>query len=59
MLTLTRKVGQAIIAGEVTIVVQSMPSGNRVRLGITAPASVRILREELLDKSCPENNKGR
>ena len=40
MLTLTRKVGQAIIAGEVTIVVQSMPSGNRVRLGITAPASV-------------------
>jgi len=52
MLVLTRKIGQGIQIPEygVNIRVLTIQSG-RVRLGITAPAEVRILRGELLERS--------
>jgi carbon storage regulator len=50
MLVLTRKVNERIVIdGDVVIQVLEV-LGNRVRLGITAPSGVTILREELLNR---------
>jgi carbon storage regulator len=47
MLVLSRKIGdKVVIDGNITVEVVKI-HGNRVTLGIEAPASVRILREEL------------
>lgn len=47
MLVLTRKVGERIrIGDEVTLQVLEV-RGGQVRLGLTAPADVRIFREEI------------
>ncbi|MCB9567617.1 MAG: carbon storage regulator CsrA [Myxococcales bacterium] len=47
MLTLTRKVGQKIrIGDEIEIVVREI-RGRQVRLGISAPESMPVYREEL------------
>jgi carbon storage regulator len=55
MLVLTRKTGQRIImedpiSGTITKVLVVSQKGDAVRLGIEAPAHVRILREELVTK---------
>jgi carbon storage regulator len=48
MLVLTRRVGEEIIIdGDIRITVVAV-KGDRVRIGITAPDDVRVLREELL-----------
>jgi carbon storage regulator len=48
MLVLTRRVGQVIhIDNHIQVMLVGI-HGNQVRLGITAPASVSVLREELL-----------
>ena len=48
MLVLTRKVGERIrIGDEVTVQVLEV-RGGQVRLGLAAPAAVRIFREEVL-----------
>jgi carbon storage regulator len=53
MLVLTRKLNERIvIAGNVVVEVIEV-AGNRVRLGITAPKGVPILREELLTREKP------
>ena len=50
MLILTRKVGQSIMIGnDVTITVLSNKNG-QVRVGIDAPKSVEVHREEIYDK---------
>ena len=47
MLVLTRRVGeQIVIAGDIRVTVVAV-QGDKVRLGITAPASVRVDREEV------------
>ena len=47
MLVLSRKVNESVdVAGDITIKVISV-NGNCVKLGVTAPNSVRILRSEL------------
>jgi carbon storage regulator len=47
MLVLTRRVGeQVVIAGHIEVNVVSI-QGDRVRLGIQAPASVRVDRQEV------------
>lgn len=47
MLVLSRKVGEKIvIAGDICVTVVAI-QGNRVRLGITAPASTRVDRQEV------------
>lgn len=49
-LVLSRKVGERIIvdSGRLVIEVVAITSGNRVRLGLTAPLDCPIEREELL-----------
>jgi carbon storage regulator CsrA len=52
MLVLTRKKGQRIVIPElgVTIVVAGH-LGDKIRIGVEAPKSARILREECLEKA--------
>ena len=50
MLILTRKVGESLkIGDEVSIIVLGV-KGNQVRLGIDAPESVPVHREEIYNK---------
>ncbi len=55
MLVLTRKRGQQIVIGDDITVTVLQSTNGRVRLGISAPPEVAILREELLPsaESCP------
>lgn len=54
MLVLSRKVGQRIVLPQcgITITVLGI-QGNRVRVGIDAPASIDVFREEVLDDFDP------
>lgn len=55
MLVLTRKKGEKISIGQDISVKVVAISGSKVRIGIEAPAHVRVLREELeldLDPAC-------
>jgi len=48
MLVLSRKVGERIrISGDIVVVVAAI-QGDRIKIGIEAPKSVRVLRGELL-----------
>jgi carbon storage regulator len=49
MLVLTRRVGEEIRIGNAVHVRVVALNGQRVRLGITAPACIRVAREELLE----------
>lgn len=50
MLLLTRKVGETLVIGEdVTVTVLAI-NGNQVRIGISAPKSVAVHREEIFEK---------
>jgi carbon storage regulator len=57
MLVLRRKVEESIVmfllAGEIKISVLAV-EGERVKLGISAPADVSIVREELLDNEAKQ-----
>ena len=48
MLVLSRKIGERIIINDAITVEVLQIVGNRVRLGITAPDGIPIMREELL-----------
>lgn len=57
MLVLSRKTGQSLmIEGGITVTLMEV-EGGRVRLGIEAPASVRILRSELVPHPEPKEKK--
>jgi carbon storage regulator len=47
MLILTRKLGEVIRVGDTVVVRVLEVKGNHVRIGIEAPAEVRIYREEV------------
>lgn len=50
MLVLSRKVGESIqIDGDIKVTV-SQVRGGRVRLSISAPSDIRVVREEILQK---------
>jgi carbon storage regulator len=55
MLTISRRVGERILIGDEIVVEIVEVSGNNVRLGITAPAELRIYREELWARVKQEN----
>ena len=50
MLVLTRKLGEAITVGEHVRIVIVDIDGNQVKLGVEAPRSIDIYREELYEK---------
>jgi carbon storage regulator len=55
MLALSRKRGESIIVGEdITIVVLDI-RGDKVRLGIAAPAEVKVFRTEIAPPKQPDS----
>lgn len=58
MLVLTRKVGERIqIGDQITLSVVRVQNG-KVRIGIEAPESVKIRRDELNSENLPNENSG-
>jgi carbon storage regulator len=55
MLVLTRKLGEIIRVGDTVTVRVLEVKGNQVRLGVEAPADVRIYREEVYRAIRKEN----
>ncbi|HXV81502.1 MAG TPA: carbon storage regulator CsrA [Candidatus Binatia bacterium] len=55
MLILSRRPGESLTIGDDVIVTVVSVSGNQVRLGITAPREVRVLREEVHRAGREEN----
>jgi carbon storage regulator len=59
MLVLTRKIGETIrIGNDVTVQVLAI-RGGQVRIGLTAPADVRIFREEIFRTIEDQNQQAR
>jgi len=55
MLILTRRVSESVMIGsDVTVTVLGV-KGNQVRIGVAAPKSVRVDREEIYDRIKREN----
>jgi carbon storage regulator len=50
MLVLTRKRGERIMIGEDVVITVLEVSGDQVRVGIEAPRSVKVMREEVLSE---------
>ncbi len=50
MLVLSRKTGERIAIGDTVVVTVLRLSGGRVKLGITAPDDVSVLRTEVLSE---------
>ena len=50
MLVLTRKTSERIMIGDNVVVTVSKIQGNRVWIGLEAPESVRIVRQEIAAK---------
>ncbi len=55
MLALTRKKGQSIIVDDNIEITVVEVKGDQVRLGISAPRNVKILRKEIFDEIRAEN----
>ena len=61
MLVLTRKPGESIRIGEdvlITVFQTEAQNRGRVKIGIEAPKSITILREELYQLTKPEKKEG-
>lgn len=56
MLVLTRKLKEKILIGDDIIVTVIRLESGKVRLGIEAPAEVRIVREEIAGTTPPRKN---
>jgi carbon storage regulator len=50
MLILTRRVGEAVMIGEEVTVTVLGVKGNQVRIGVNAPKTVSVHREEIFDR---------
>ena len=55
MLILSRRPGESLTIGDDVVVTVVSVSGNQIRLGITAPREVRVLREEIYRAIREEN----
>lgn len=59
MLVVTRKTGEEIVVPECNLRVKVIHvTGSRVRMGISAPAALAVLRAELLREDEPVENPG-
>jgi carbon storage regulator len=58
MLILTRRVGQTVMIGDEVTVTVSGVKGNQVTLGISAPKSVAVYREEIYERIKREQQRG-
>ncbi|GIW99344.1 MAG: hypothetical protein KatS3mg111_2677 [Pirellulaceae bacterium] len=58
MLVLSRKEGEKLVIGDNITLVVSKISGNRVSLGIEAPADVKVFRGELLEQQGEDASEG-
>ena len=56
MLILTRKVGERLIIGDDIAVTVLSVKGNQVRVGVQAPSSIAVHREEIYDRIQNERN---
>jgi carbon storage regulator len=56
MLALTRKLGESITIGDDIVVTVVAISGNQVRLGISAPRNIQVLRQEIYIEMQAENH---
>ena len=50
MLILTRRVGEAVVIGEEVTVTVLGVKGNQVRIGVNAPKSVSVHRDEIYER---------
>ena len=50
MLILTRRVGEAVVIGEEVTVTVLGVKGNQVRIGVDAPKTVSVHREEIFER---------
>lgn len=55
MLILSRRLGESVTIGDDIVVTVVGVSGNQIRLGISAPKAVRVLREEIYKVIQKEN----
>ena len=58
MLILTRRVGERVMIGNDVVVVVVGVKGKEVRIGVQAPKSVPVHREEVLDRIQQEQRPG-
>lgn len=58
MLILTRRVGEAIVIGEEVTVTVLGVKGNQVRIGVNAPKTVSVHREEIFERIRNEQGAG-
>ena len=56
MLILSRRPGESLTTGDDVVVTVVGVTGNQIRLGITAPREVRVLREEVYKAMREEEN---
>lgn len=57
MLVLTRKIGERIVIDNNIVIEVMAVQGQKIRLGIQAPADVHILREELIQANILTNER--
>lgn len=56
MLVITRKAGERLLIGDdVVVTVVEVRSDNSIRIGIDAPRSIRVLRQEIAEAVAAEN----
>lgn len=56
MLILSRRAGESITIGDDIVVTVVAVGGNHIRLGISAPRDVRVLRDEIVQAIKNENH---
>jgi carbon storage regulator len=54
MLILSRRVGESVVIGEDISITVLRVKGNQVRLGVNAPKSIAVQREEVSERSKPD-----